>query len=125
MAFFHWRVYARAAFRDRRWEEAADAASRGLALGAPIDFERQNLHMVLAVAAANLGRVDEALEHLREATTPKPEPPDADRWPLRPSVRPDYFLNWARENVAEYFGPVADAPRFRRIVFGNSTTPAP
>lgn len=115
-SFFHWRVYARVALGDREWQEALSAASRVLD-AAPTDFERRNLHVVLAAAKANLHQPEEALEHLAAAATPGPEPPDADRWPFRVLATADP-LDWVRTNRAEYFSIMMTDPRFRELV-GN------
>ena len=115
-SFFHWRVYAWVALRDHQWQEAVAAASRVLDT-APTDFERRNLHVLLAAAKANLHQPEEALEHLAAAATPGPEPPGADRWPFRPPAAADP-LDWVRTNRAEYFSNTVTDPRFEELI-GN------
>jgi RNA polymerase sigma-70 factor (ECF subfamily) len=116
LAFFHWRVHAWVALRDKQWQEALSAALRVLDV-APTDFERRNLHVLLASALANLGHANEAIEHLEEAAKPGAEPPGADRWPWgwRPPAAVPDPLDWARGNVQEFFAPLARDAKFRRI----------
>lgn len=115
LAFLHWRVYAWVTLKDRRWADAADAALHILE-AAPSDFERRNLHVLLAAAAANLGRAEEAVEHLKEAATPGPEQPGSDRWfwPYRePAPDP---LEWVRAHLQDYFAPIAEDSRVHVVV---------
>jgi RNA polymerase sigma factor (sigma-70 family) len=112
--FFHWRVYAWAALKDRQWHDALDAAMHIIA-AAPTDLERRSLHNLAAAALANLGRREEALDHLEQAAKPLPDPPNAERWPYRPSAPYDP-LDWVRENAADYFAPIAQDPRFGRLL---------
>jgi len=118
-SFFHWRVYAWVALRDHQWQEAITAASRILDT-APTDFERRNLHVLLAAAKANLDQPEEAAQHLAAAATPGPEPPGADRWPFRVPATADP-LDWARANQAEFFSntpiSISPAPTSSRIAF--------
>jgi len=114
LAFFHWRVYACVAIKDGEWDEAVRAATH-IPDSAPTDFERRNLHVMLAAAQANLGRGDEAIEHLGKAAKPGPEPPGADRWPFRVSASANP-LDWARSNAEHYFAPIAADIRFSQIL---------
>jgi tetratricopeptide (TPR) repeat protein len=114
-AFLHWRVYARVALEDGQWVEAAGAA-RHILEAAPSDFERRNLHALLAVAAARLGQTEEAVAHLREAAAPGPERPGSERWfwPYRePAADP---LERVKAHPAELLGAVAEDPRVQAIL---------
>jgi RNA polymerase sigma-70 factor (ECF subfamily) len=118
LVFFHWRVYARVSLGDKQWQQTRQAAAHILDR-APTDFERRNLHVVLACALANLGRTDEAMQHLEQAAKPAPEPPGAERWPFRVSGSADP-LDWVRANAEEYCAPIAGDPRFHAILDAGS-----
>jgi hypothetical protein len=121
-AFFHWRVYAAVALRDKEWAEVLRAEHM---LGkAPTDFERRNLHVILAAAKANLGRKEEAMRHLEEAAKPGPEPRNADSWPFAQpksdlAVDP---LDFARRNAEKYFASLMCDAKFKKII-GHTRSP--
>lgn len=117
-AFFHWRVYAAVALRDKEWAEVLRAEHM---LGkAPTDFERRNLHVILSAAKANLGRKEEAIRHLQEAAKPGPEPRNADSWPFAqpkddPVADP---LDFVRRNAEKYFASLMGDAKFKKILGG-------
>ncbi len=116
-AFLHGRIYAWVALRDRQWGEALPAA-QSILDDAPTDFERRNLHVLMACALANSGSADEAMEHMRQAATPGPAPRERNRWPCTCSEGaevPDPFA-WVRANTEEYFAPLAADARFRQLI---------
>lgn len=113
-SFFHWRVYAWVALRDHQWEEALAAANRMLD-NAPTDFERRNLHVLLAAAKANMHQTEEALQHLESAMTQKKEPARAGRWPITQSTFADP-IEWVRKNRDEYFSTLLSDSKFQQIL---------
>lgn len=113
-SFFHWRVYAWVALCDHQWQEALAAATHMLDT-APTDFERRNLHVLLAAAKANLHQIEDALQHLEAAMIEEKEPSVAGRWPITQSASADP-LEWVRNNRDEYFSTLLSDLRFRKFV---------